>query len=253
MSATALKSESIIYPDSDGKPMADNTLQFDWIVVIENGLEALFADNPDVFVAGDLLWYPVEGDNKIRVAPDAMVAFGRPKGYRGSYQQWREAGIAPQVVFEVLSPGNTRREMAKKLDFYERHGVEEYYLYDPDGGTLQGWLHQDKRLQAVATMRGWVSPRLNVRFDLEGKDLCMYDWNGERFQSYLELKQQLNVERQHVETERQRAETERQRAEKATDEHLAAIPRLHKLGLSIEQIAAALNVSQQTVRQHIDS
>ena len=72
----------------------------------QGGLDALFRDDPDVFVAGDLLWYPVEGDPKTRIAPDAMVVFGRPKGYRGSYKQWDEGGIAPQVVFEVLSPGN---------------------------------------------------------------------------------------------------------------------------------------------------
>jgi len=48
-----------------------------------------------------------------------MVAFGRPKGDRGSYQQWKE-GIAPQVVFEVRSPGNSQTEMDKKLVFYDR-------------------------------------------------------------------------------------------------------------------------------------
>ena len=99
----------VIYPDSDGQPMADNTLQFRWIVTIKEGLAHLFMDRPDVFVAGDLLWYPVEGDPKTRIAPDAMVAFGRPKGDRGSYKQWEEGGIAPQVVFEVLSPGNRPR------------------------------------------------------------------------------------------------------------------------------------------------
>jgi hypothetical protein len=87
----------IIYPDSDGKPMADNTKQFEWIITIAGGLQALFADNPNVFVAGDLLWYPVEGDNKTRIAPDALVAFGRPQGYRGSYKQWEEGGVAPQA------------------------------------------------------------------------------------------------------------------------------------------------------------
>ena len=51
----------IAYPDSDGQPMADNTLQFRWIVTIEGGLDALFINEPNVFVAGDLLWYPVEG------------------------------------------------------------------------------------------------------------------------------------------------------------------------------------------------
>lgn len=87
----------VLYPDSDGMPMADNTRQFDYIVMIQGGLAALFADRPDVFVAGDLLWYPVEGDPTIRAAPDAMVVFGRPPGYRGSYIQHRETHIAPQV------------------------------------------------------------------------------------------------------------------------------------------------------------
>src|SRR5437762_14320117 len=93
---------AIVYPDSDGQPMSDNTLQFKWIVVIKEGIEALFRRDPNVFVAGDLLWYPVEGEPTIRSAPDVMAAFGRPKGERGSYRQWEEQGIAPQVVFDIL-------------------------------------------------------------------------------------------------------------------------------------------------------
>ena len=87
---------AIEYPDSDGLPMADNTLQYEWIVTIKGGLDAIFVDDPNVFVAGDLLWYPVKGDTKIRRAPDAMVAFGRPKGYRGSYKQWEEEICRPR-------------------------------------------------------------------------------------------------------------------------------------------------------------
>jgi Uma2 family endonuclease len=122
----------VIYPDSDGQPMADNTRQYEWIVTIKGNLDILFRDDPNVFVAGDLLWYPVEGDNKTRQAPDTMVAFGRPKGDRGSYRQWEEGGIAPQVVFELLSPGNRAGKMIRKFRFYEQYGVEEYYIYDPD-------------------------------------------------------------------------------------------------------------------------
>jgi Uma2 family endonuclease len=49
----------------------------------------------------------IEGDNKTCQAPDTMVVFGRPKGDRGSYKQWQEENIPPQVVFEFLSPSNT--------------------------------------------------------------------------------------------------------------------------------------------------
>lgn len=87
MATAALKSQ-IEYPDSDGQPIADNTLQFGWITTIKGNLDVQYAKAPDVFVAGDLLWYPVEGQPKVRQAPDIFVAFGRPKGYRGSYMQW---------------------------------------------------------------------------------------------------------------------------------------------------------------------
>jgi Uma2 family endonuclease len=86
---------NIIYPDDNGEPMSDNTDQFRLIVGIKENSELLFANDPNVFVAGDLLWYPVEGNNKLCQAPDVMVVFGRPKGYRGSYQQWNEDNIGP--------------------------------------------------------------------------------------------------------------------------------------------------------------
>jgi len=145
--------KEVVYPESDGKPMADNTKQFEWIVKIKEGLEILFSDTPDVFVAGDFFWYPVEGNNKIRVAPDAMVVFGRPKGHRGSYLQWKEDNITPQVVFEILSPGNRRKEMDKKLGFYETYGVEEYYLYDPDHIRLNGWIRKGENFFLSAICR----------------------------------------------------------------------------------------------------
>ncbi|MEZ5582922.1 MAG: Uma2 family endonuclease [Candidatus Competibacteraceae bacterium] len=230
--STTLVDREIVYPDSDGKPMADNTKQFDWIVTIEGGLEALFADRPDVFVAGDLLWYPVEGDNKTRAAPDAMVAFGRPKGHRGSYKQWCEQGIAPQVVFEVLSPGNTSREMDAKRAFYDRYGVEEYYLYDPDRGLLQGWLRSGGRLRAIEEMRGWVSPRLGVRFDLDGLDLCLYRPDGKRFISNLEAQQRADQEKQRADQAEQRADQAEQALRQQMQVQLAAIRQLRQLGLS---------------------
>lgn len=191
--------EEIIYPESDGKPMADNTKQFRYIVTIQGGLAALFADDPNVFVAGDLLWYPVEGKNTLRVAPDVMVAFGRPKGDRGAYLQWREGSIAPQVVFEILSPGNTGLEMSRKLQFYDRYGVEEYYLYDPDHGEMAGWRRGANGLEEVEPMAGWVSPRLGVRFALAGDDLVLERPDGRRFETFVELAQRADAERERAE------------------------------------------------------
>jgi Uma2 family endonuclease len=202
-----------LFPDSDGKPMADNTEQFSWIVLIKENLEMLFANNPDVFVAGDLLWYPVQSQLIAPTAPDAMVVFGRPKGRRGSYRQWQEEDIAPQVVFEILSPSNTQAEMRRKLEFYERYGVEEYYQYDPDRLQLAGWVRTEEMLVATEQMDGWVSPRLGVRFEWEGREFRLYRPDGERFLSPVELSQRLEQQRSRAEREQQRADQERQRAE----------------------------------------
>lgn len=218
---TSLSTSEIVYPDSDGQPMSDNTKQFRWIVVVQQNLEWLFADNPQVFVAGDLLWYPVKGNPKLRQAPDVMVVFGRPKGDRGSYQQWNEGDIAPQVVFEILSPGNTLTEMNKKQVFYDRYGVEEYYLYDPERNDLSGWLRSQERLDVIDPIANWVSPRLGVRFDLSGDELALIRPNGERFATYVEIQRQLAQLQARVleaesllEEERLRTEQERLRAER---------------------------------------
>ena len=204
--AQSFSDSEIIYPDSDGKPMADNTKQFRWIVTIKENLECLFAENDHVFIAGDLLWYPVEGDNKICQAPDAMVVFGRPKGDRGSYKQWLENQIAPQVVFEILSPGNNKAEMRRKWQFYQRFGVEEYYLYDPDANYLQGWWRRGDQLEMIPAIDNWLSPRLQIRFQLESPQLAIFYPDGSRFLTTLEIKQKAELAEQQAQQERQRAE-----------------------------------------------
>jgi len=117
---------AVVYPDSDGLPMADNTEQFDFIHTLKGNLDIVVAD----FVAGDHLWYPVQGHLEIRVAPDVYVARGRPKGHRGSYKQWEEDGVPPTVVFEWWSRSNGFVAQTRKLRFYERYGVEEFYGFD---------------------------------------------------------------------------------------------------------------------------
>lgn len=135
MSAITTTLPAVEYPNSDGRPITDSTLQYIWIVMLRGNLNLLLRDRADVFVAGSHLIYPVEGDNAIRQAPGVYVAFGRPKGHRRSYRVWDEDGVFPQVVFEVLSPGNRAGEMNRKRAFYRKYGVEEYYVIDPDDTT----------------------------------------------------------------------------------------------------------------------
>ncbi len=243
-----LRDDMIDYPDRDGRPMSDNTLQFEWIVTLKEGIEVLCQDDPNVFVAGDLLWYPVEGRPDLRTAPDVLVAFGRPKGYRGSYRQWVEGGIAPQVVFEVLSPGNTESEMNRKLRFYDHYGVEEYYIYDPIRHRFRGWQRIHDRLEQLGDIRNWVSPRLGIRFELEGEVFTVIRPDGARFLTYTELdaartqaeqarqaaSAQADQERERAEQEHERAEQEHERAEQERERAERLVAQLRALGVEPE-------------------
>ena len=199
LSQKQLAQPEIIYPESDGKPMADNTKQFRWILTIQQNIDWLYTNDPQVFVAGDLLWYPIEGQTQITAAPDTMVVFGRPKGDRGSYKQWEEGNIAPQVVFEILSPSNKPQDMAKKLVFYDRYRVEEYYVYNPENDNLEIWIRNDGSLDRILETHNWISPRLGIRFDVSTNELQIYRPDGTKFYSYIEINTKLEQEFQRAE------------------------------------------------------
>ncbi|MGJ0608052.1 Uma2 family endonuclease [Cylindrospermopsis raciborskii] len=209
-----VETPKIVYPESDNKPMADNTRQFTWIVKIKENLEILFKSNVDVFVAGDLFWYPVEGSNKIKLAPDTMVVFGRPKGHRGSYRQWEEDNIPPQVVFEILSPSNNNTEMDRKKLFYLEHGVEEYYVYDPDRISLEVSIRENNSFKEIENFTTWTSPRLKIRFDMSQDELVIYYPDGSKFLSPVELSNYAEQETQRAEREKLLKEQETQRTER---------------------------------------
>jgi len=211
---TLQKRKKIVYPETDGQPMAENTLQFRWIVTIEGNLEALYADDPNVFVAGDLFWYPAEGEPGIRTAPDILVVFGRPKGDRGSYMQWEEENVAPQVVWEIWSPGNRPIDLVHKRDFFEKYGVEEFYIYDPDREDLSGFRRNNQGiLEEIREMNGWISPRLGIRFMMEKGEFRLYRPDGRPFHTFLEIMQQREEAVKRAEQESTRAEQEATRAE----------------------------------------
>ncbi len=99
-------------------------------------------------MGGGLLWYYREGDNTARVAPDVFVALGVPRDPpRDSYKVWEE-GKTPDFVLEVAAPLKARLDREGKRELYQRLGVREYWMHDPDGG-----LHRT-RLQALRLVGG---------------------------------------------------------------------------------------------------
>jgi Uma2 family endonuclease len=215
--APAAPVEATVYPDSDGRPRADNSRQARWMTVLFGNLCALFRDTADVFVAMDLLWYPLAGQPEVRTAPDVMVVFGRRKGDRGSYRQWEEGGVPVTVAFEVLSPGNTVLEMADKFAFYEDHGVEEYYIYDPDNNRLQVFLRRGAVLARERKVDGYLSQRLGIRFDLSGPEMVAYYPDGRRFLTFEEIVAERVRADQRARDAEQRVEDIQRRADRQAE------------------------------------
>jgi len=192
---------SLLYPDSDGQPMAENTLQYRWIVRLVSNLQHVLRDQV-AFIAGDLLWYPIEVERPpaLAVAPDVLVVLGRPAGDRGSYKQWQEDNIAPQVVFEVLSPSNTIQEMLEKQNFYDQYGVLEAFFYNPETQDFWGLVRSTPQQSFRIIMQlqlPWTSPLLGIRFEMAKTELEVFypdgePFNGEKFKDPLDFVQERN-------------------------------------------------------------
>lgn len=106
-------------------------------------------------VQPDIVWLSAEGRCVVRA-------------------KWLEG--PPALIVEVLSPGTSRRDRGDKFDLYERHGVGEYWLVDPDAHFVEVYTLSDGRYQR----QGLYSP--GERFPsaaLGGKEIDLAGVFGE--------------------------------------------------------------------------
>lgn len=79
-------------------------------------------------------------DTDTVVEPDISVICDRSKldkyGCRG----------APEMIVEVLSPASQRHDQLIKLNLYQRAGVLEYWIVDPENKTVRVMLRADSGL-----------------------------------------------------------------------------------------------------------
>ena len=208
----------IIYPIDNGEPLANDTEHLKWITFLKNGLEDWYGDRNDVFIAADLLWYPVEGRPDVCKAPDVMVVLDHPSGPRDSYQQWFENDRPPNVVFEFLSKSNTAREMIDKLDFYSDAEVGEYFIYDYQRGVFNAFRRNGgNHLQKVKPEPdgAWKSKLLEMTFGLDSEGrLWVRRPDGELMKSQREIAKRAEAEAKRAEAEAKRADAETARAER---------------------------------------
>jgi Uma2 family endonuclease len=76
---------------------------------------------------------------------------------------------APQLIVEVLSPANRRREREEKLADYARLGVAEVWVVAPEGQTVEVLRLEEGRLRRSAIpAEGMLTPArfANVQIDI---------------------------------------------------------------------------------------
>jgi Uma2 family endonuclease len=136
MDTITTAAQPIHYPESDGKPMGETDVHIDALIYLREALKDYFRDKPQVYVAGNMLFYYEEGNPAACVAPDVFVVQGVAKGERRTYKLWEE-GQPPTVVFEITSRRSRLEDLGTKRALYAMLGVREYFLYDPLGEYLR--------------------------------------------------------------------------------------------------------------------
>lgn len=129
MVAIPLQPETL-YPESDGKPIAETEVHRDEIFGLIWVLRQRYRDVSDVHVTGNLFFYYVQREPRFVVCPDVIVVKGVSKHERRTYKLWEE-GEVPSLVIEVTSDSTKDEDLHGKKDLYKHLGVEEYILHDP--------------------------------------------------------------------------------------------------------------------------
>lgn len=174
------------YPDSDGKPMAETPVH---MLVMWNTIQTLiawFADDPMVYVWGNMMLYYVKGDPKRTVAPDVFVVKGVDKHKeRRVFKTWEEKGL--KLVIEVTSRKTRKEDLGdKKAKYQNELKVPEYYLFDPRGEwikeKLRGFRLRAGEYEDIAAVDGrWPSKVLGLHLEAVGTELRLWDPKTQKY------------------------------------------------------------------------
>ena len=74
---------------------------------------------------------------------------------------------APDLVIEILSPSARRRDRLTKFDLYQRAGVREYWIVDPEAQIAQVHLLEDGRYYSRAAYNSRAAVPVKVLEDFQ--------------------------------------------------------------------------------------
>lgn len=105
---------------------------------------------------------PADGMLKLRIklirVPDASF-ISRENLKAGTFPRHGVAAVAPTIAVEVISAGNTKREMEDKLDEYFQYGAAEVWYVYPDTKTILRYTGRHT-VQELAEQDSLITPVL---------------------------------------------------------------------------------------------
>ncbi len=232
---------TIIYPESDGEPMAETDIHRDLMIDFIQVLKHHYRNASDVYVSGNLFLYYVEGNPRKVISPDVFVVFGVEKKQRRTYRTWEE-GCTPDFVLEVASPKTFKNDIGEKKELYASAlAVKEYFIYDPLGQILPsfiGWRLVDGVYQEIDFVNDRLpSEVLELELGEKGEALRLYDPNRsvwletspERAENAETRAKQEAVARRSAEARVEQEANARRNAEEKLANAIAEIERLQSL------------------------
>lgn len=66
----------------------------------------------------------------------------------------------PDLIVEILSPGNPGLDTKIKKELYEQFGVQEYWIVNPDTKETTGYVHDGKVYGSIGSFTGKIASRL---------------------------------------------------------------------------------------------
>lgn len=205
-------------------------------------LKFIWENRSDWFFGVDMAVYHTTGiSHLVPIVPDGFLSLGVERHKNGktrkSYVVWEENDVVPIFALEIVSltPGG---EYDKKMEIYANLGVLYYVIYNPE------YWRRDRQqpFEVYRLINGAYQQQIGEPYwmseidlgigrgtyqdgELETEALYWYDKRGNRYPSAEE------------------------RAENAEQAQRDSIPRLLGMGLSIEQVAEALSLTVEKVRQ----
>ena len=124
---------TLVYPESDGEPMAESPKHQKVMMDCMDVLRSHFYGIPDMYIAGNMLMYYEKGDPRKSVSPDVFMVRGLSKKDLRTYKTWEQPPTL-DFVLEVASPSTFEKDFTVKKELYAKVlRVKEYYIYDPYG------------------------------------------------------------------------------------------------------------------------